>query len=766
MKDALWYLLAFFGIWQASIYLRERGRMKWLEKLAPIGKWGVETGKLMAEKAGKEVQAKAVEYAGKIGLAFIAASVGLAGIGTAALTLNPALQELLVQQIVTGPPGGGPRAQPPTAGGGPPPGASYDPPATPTAVVTVLDTSNLVVTVPPFNGDQDDTYDSLRILVDSAGKGFGTPLVDQRTGPVLVDTITDNANFTTGMVVDVVVLQKGENGGWSDTSAVAQKTIDTKPSPITTLTVIAQTDTSITLRWVTTPNGIGGVSFHNHRFEDITGGAEVYTWGGANEFANQFFDSLGVNPGDTVQFEKKGLSPGRTYEFGVLAYRGEPDVNATYAATVPISGQTTAVGTTTGGSPGGPPGTPALSLAPTADTSNVQMNSSGFNGPGQTHDSTRWVLDNNSDLSSPFLDLRTTTNLTSFLYTSNANLTAGVTYYGAVYHFGNPGGWSARSNIASVVNSAPSTDHPNEPPGMIPLAETDFCDANTGVAGDGYTGQSQFQKGGWNLGNLNQQSTLSGHANGHKLTLQSVSNTGGETPPFPPRGGDCFMSQNFDSGVDWQGGAGRPAPGVYNPNVVGGPFPTGGVKRIYVHWIAYVSTDWTHNVASFQKTGYVVNGGGGEVNHFMIHGFAGPANTQSGGGRVKFNLQSDKTIKNAPNGGPAPYACVTNNWSRNYEYNSADNEITPESSGFFSFGEWVEFELEIWMNDNDLCNGGLRVWKGQQAVMQFSDEVFRVNDENYINEFDFEDIWGGGPGTPIADMEWLVTYAYVSYSVN
>jgi len=356
--------------------------------------------------------------------------------------------------------------------GGPPtlPTQAIGPPNAPvlTAVTPIIDSVTFRLDMTTFAGSGGDTHDSTRIMVDSAGGDFTAPLLDTITGPVTVDSVAHG--FAHTGVYDFVALHKGTTGGWSDTSGVVQRTVLFTPAPITDLSVVSATTSSLTLQWTTVHNGQGGKANHGTRYKNITGDTASFIWWETQEGASEQFDSLGSAIGEVVQKEITGLIAGDTYEFGVITYAGEPGVDVTWGP-LPTP-ETRAVGTTQAGGGGGPvaPSTPTLSLGATSDTSAIQMTSSGFDGQNQTHDSTEWRLDDNSDMSSPFHVTSSTVDKTSHLVTDNANLTGDVTYYGDVRYFASATGWTSRSAIKSVVNTAPpppgSGDHPNEPSGM------------------------------------------------------------------------------------------------------------------------------------------------------------------------------------------------------------------------------------------------------------------------------------------------------------
>lgn len=339
-------------------------------------------------------------------------------------------------------------------------------------VTPVVDSVTLQVTLTAFSGSQGDAHDSTRILVDSVGDDFTAPLVDSVSGAQTVDTVS--YGFAAGDTVDIVALYRGAVGGWSDTSAVVQHVVNFSPGKITTLSVVGQADDSLKLQWVTVHNGKGLKAHHQSRYKNITGDTASFAWGGSQESTSAAFDSLGTNIGDTVSLWITGLTSGDTYEFGVITYRddegdGDPFTGQGFVyGAVPATGSGTTTGTTTSSPSQDTTDTPTLSLSATSDTSNIQMNGSGFVGGSQTHDSTRWRLDNNSDMSSPFHDVTSSGDLTSHTVTDNNNLTAGNTYYGTVQYFGSSDA-SAVSTIKSVVNTAPGAGPcggPNEPPNM------------------------------------------------------------------------------------------------------------------------------------------------------------------------------------------------------------------------------------------------------------------------------------------------------------
>lgn len=224
----------------------------------------------------------------------------------------------------------------------------YDPPSAPAINALIpLDTSNVKVNATSFSGDQDDTLDSIQVQLDTAGGGFGTPLIDAKTATATQrsDTLTDNANLSETAVYDVRWRDHGTNGGWSAWSATASYTNSLKPGQITDLSVTAASGTGLTFGWSTVHNGLGDVAFHNWRCKNITGDTASWSWGGTQEFEGQFFDSLGTSVGESVSREVVDLLADNKYECGITAYRGEPGVDAVYGP-VPTSPTHTAVGTT------------------------------------------------------------------------------------------------------------------------------------------------------------------------------------------------------------------------------------------------------------------------------------------------------------------------------------------------------------------------------------------------------------------------------------
>lgn len=237
------------------------------------------------------------------------------------------------------------------------------------------------------------------------------------------------------------------------------------PGTIGNLAVIGQTDSSVTLRWTIVSDGAGGRAYHAIRADTATAG---FGWGHAFAGAHEVFDSSGTSVGDTVTHEFVGLAASTYHEFGIKAYRGEPNVDAEYSET-----SNTPNGTTDASSL---PSTPTLTSVNVLDTSNVSLTSSSFGGGG-SHDSTEWeICRAGTDCSSPISETTSTTALTSITITDNTNFKADTAYVGRVRHYDNPAGWSSFSDTVGYTNTQPPSggDHPNEPSGMTTISDNPF----------------------------------------------------------------------------------------------------------------------------------------------------------------------------------------------------------------------------------------------------------------------------------------------------
>jgi hypothetical protein len=345
--------------------------------------------------------------------------------------------------------------------GGPPsaPAEAVGPPNAPNInlVTPVVDSVTFRVVMDAFSGSQDDTHDSTRIMVDSAGKDFTSPLVDSVVGPVTTDTIRHA--FQDGAVYDFVALYRGATGGWSDTSSISQVTVEFTPAQITTLSVVAQTDSSLTIQWVTVHDGTGSKANHSRRYKNVTGDTASFSWGGTQESASEVFDSLGTNIGDTASAEVFGLLAGNAYEFGIKAYRGEPNVSATYGPTSNI-----ASGTTVGNPPVDTTNTPSITGRTVSDSSTVSFTGSGFAGGSQTHDSTKWEVSRYAGTFSTLIDSTSAAAKTSVTIVSNTVFKADTVYAARVTYYGSADPSTVSDTVAfTMTEPGGGGEHPNEP---------------------------------------------------------------------------------------------------------------------------------------------------------------------------------------------------------------------------------------------------------------------------------------------------------------
>ena len=114
------------------------------------------------------------------------------------------------------------------------------------------------------------------------------------------------------------------------------------PGTVADLQVAAMTPTSVTLRWTQADDGAGKPASYALRY-----GTPNLSWGDA--IATEAFLS-GTKIGSTLTYTFSGLQAGTGYQFGLVAYRGTPNVDAVYGelsnmATASTSSQTTVVKT-------------------------------------------------------------------------------------------------------------------------------------------------------------------------------------------------------------------------------------------------------------------------------------------------------------------------------------------------------------------------------------------------------------------------------------
>ena len=110
-----------------------------------------------------------------------------------------------------------------SAGGGQdgPVGGVYAAPATPTGVVSVVvDTSTVWVQGSAFDGDGDDTQDSVNTqLFRVANNMSGAAMLDIKGGAFIRDTFVSNDSLKADTTYKARIRYKGLNGGWSAWSA-------------------------------------------------------------------------------------------------------------------------------------------------------------------------------------------------------------------------------------------------------------------------------------------------------------------------------------------------------------------------------------------------------------------------------------------------------------------------------------------------------------------------------------------------------------------
>lgn len=561
--------------------------------------------------------------------------------------------------------------------GGPPslPSEAAGPPNAPiiNSVTAAGDSVTFRVSMSDFSGSQADTQDSTRVMVDTAGGDFTNPLVDSLSGPQTADTISHG--FADGATYDFVALYKGASGGWSDTSSVTQKTVTFSPGQINDLSVIAATDSSLTFGWSTVHNGLGDVAFHNWRCKNITGDTASFSWGGTQEFNDQFFDSIGSSVDESVSREVTGLISGDKYECGILAYRGEPNVDAVYGP-IPTS-ETRAVGTVQAGGGGDPvaPSTPSVSLSATSDTNSIQMTGSGFDGENQTHDSTQYRLSDSDDMSSPFYDETVSSGLTSHLATDNANLDAGATVYGDMRYFASSTGWTDRSSIESVVNSAPSSGEFKEPNGFFQLRE--------------WTGTSLLSTG-WTEFGTNQA---------HK---HSKVDTAGL-----PSGNAALYRHTYPSGTSSDG------VGTENLNSLQaspGWFPN-GTDELYVRFWLRISANWVGHTTGTNKILYFGSdseGAMGTANEMYM--------TMFGTG------SSDLTLRLAGQKNDIQRQSFAYDGARVGGTNQGGNGVSPsKADATITRGVWHLIEMHFIANSADgVADGEVHGWVDGTKIWQYT----------------------------------------------
>ncbi len=198
-----------------------------------------------------------------------------------------------------------------------------------------------------------------------------------------------------------------------------------------------------------------------------------------SDFSSPTFDSGTDTTNKTSIAVSPALSSNTVYYWRVQ-YKdnsGKPNVWSSYS---------TATSFTTTNSPATPSNS-SPTHASNVNTLSPTLTSSAFSdSDGDSHNASQWLVDNNSDFSSPTFDSGTdTTNKTSVVPTG---LSWDTTYYWKVKHKDSLGAWSSYSSATTfnTVNLVPATPTNTIPPNgtavfIFPtLVSSNFSDPNSG----------------------------------------------------------------------------------------------------------------------------------------------------------------------------------------------------------------------------------------------------------------------------------------------
>ena len=635
--------------------------------------------------------------------AFTAGALAFGAAGFGAISLVAGLNPI---DIFTGAAGRGPPAPPITT----------DAPATPAVSIFFFsDSSTARLASTAFNGDQDDTHatSDWKIGRDTEGAGSCsalTPVVSSLSDADSLVSLTLVSNDSLKLDTTYVgcVLHEAAVGGDSEWSAMVSVLNNPKPAKVTTLSIVAATDSSITAELVAGHNGHGEVAFVELRYKNTTGDSATFVYWGDDESSSVIFDSTTATAiGDTVQYvipTSGTLTASNQYEVGATFYRGFPNIDRVVGP-LPSHGDNTATGTTTGdGPPPGPdPQTPTLSTFSSVGLDSIQMGGSGFAGTGP-HDSTRWIVSANANLSSPILDEWVSSPLVSRLYI-NAALVNGGTYYGGIAYAGAEGISSTSAVRGPITNqSTPPPGEcagPNEPAGFTQVTCRDF--QSWGPAGSAPAGEN----GWWEFED--------GYGAGTGIVEIDT-----------PSGDSSALESVFISGTP--GGARSLTTGyTYDP-------PT---ESIYMAFYFKVSSNF-YNHQVWQKIGFLLTELPGVQNagEPIIFGVSG--SNLSSTGQLWFRGAQQGT-------GVSPF------W---FEANVA--------SADFERDTWIRVEMHVIAEQGE-GDGVWKMWVNSNLTSCYDDVSWNDNATGWRTG-KFDNTWGGLTQTLPAEQSVFFDQAYISKS--
>jgi len=275
---------------------------------------------------------------------------------------------------------------------------------------------------------------------------------------------------------------------------------------------------------------------------------------------------------------------------------------------------------------------------------------------------------------------------------------------GCIVTNNDPPAWS--TNYLTIIDDdSPAATHPHEPAGMTPVGENPF---------------DVLAPAGWTEYNNNSNS----HPNGFHMTI--------EQDATAPRSPSNVYSRNLPSGISGGGGNAIVRTSSFSKN------------EVYVHYWIKLSTNWHGHSSGVNKVGFIgsVDGPGTPLVHMASGSNDNPL-------RFRFGQQ-------AASGVTPQY--------RNYNYDDADNEVSPTSEqAEIVRGEWTEIEFHLVGNDPGATNAEIHAWVDQVKTLQFTGhQILGTNANGNYKWFDFYPIWGGTGDTLPVDQEMQIDHAYVS----
>jgi hypothetical protein len=181
--------------------------------------------------------------------------------------------------------------------------------------------------------------------LDASGNVLGGRTVTWATSNAAVATVS-GTGLVTAVAAGAATISAMSEGVQGMAAVTVTNHTSTEPGTVTDLTVSAATDTSVTLAFTEVNDGTGKPASY-----DIRLAAGTLSWGSAAEVTGGSCASPGAGTAIGVMRSCSvfGLAASTAYQFQVVAFRGNLNVNAVFGALSNVAGDTT-----TGSTP--PPG--------------------------------------------------------------------------------------------------------------------------------------------------------------------------------------------------------------------------------------------------------------------------------------------------------------------------------------------------------------------------------------------------------------------------